>query len=178
MGAEFDDPVMQHAVDTAGLATEVIVTGGVGTGSTRLTAFDAALQDAGIHDANLIRVSSVTPASAETRRPAPRELATEIEPGEYFPAVYAWEATDQSDRSVHAAIAGARLDPGHGINVEDHGIDEERSAVESRCRAMLEEMADRREAAIDGSPWMRYESTTGNEGSEWSAAAAAILYAR
>ncbi len=169
---------MQGRLEAGAVAREILVTGGVGRGSTRLTAFDAALQDAGIHEANLIPVSSITPASAETRYPEPDALAETIRPGEYFPAVYAWEASDEPEDRVHAAVAGARLGAGHGINVEDHGVNERPTEVEPRCRRMLGEMADRRDTSIDGDPWIRLETTRVAGDADWAAAVAAILYAR
>lgn len=166
----------QHVIPET-TAQLVLVTGGTGFGSTELTAFDAALQDAGIHDANLIRISSITPAGAETQRPAPQELADQIEPGAYIPAVYSWKASEQTGQRVYAAVAGGTLEEGYGINVEDHGIGDEEEVVRERCRTMLEEMAERRGSALSDT-WVRYETLTIPESTDCGAAVAAIVYTR
>jgi len=44
---------------------KILITDGVGTGPTRLAAFDAALQIAGIGDFNLIELSSIVPNGSE-----------------------------------------------------------------------------------------------------------------
>lgn len=168
---------MEQQVVPGTLAKKISVTGGSGTGTTRLTAFDAALQAAGIHNANLIRISSITPTSAETMQPTPRELEEEITPGAYYPAVYTWEASSTSGDLVHAAVAGARLESGYGINIEHHGINEVQDDVQQDCQHMLTEMATRRESPIvDDSVWVHYEPRTVNESDRWHAAVAAILY--
>ena len=46
---------------------EIIVVKGSGIGSTELSAFDAALRDAGIHDHNLITLSSIIPPGVSVR---------------------------------------------------------------------------------------------------------------
>ena len=164
-----------HAL-TGATARSVFITGGTGTGTERLTAFDAALQDAGIHDANLIRISSITPEGAETKQIDGEELARQIEPGAYHPTVYAHETSATSGEQLHAAVAGARLEAGHGINVEHHGVNTDEEVVRETCTSMLHEMAERRDTAIDGSAWVHYESCVVPDGGMWSSAVAAILY--
>lgn len=44
------------------------VSGGVGTGQTALSAFDAALRASGVENFNLVRLSSVIPPTAEVRK--------------------------------------------------------------------------------------------------------------
>jgi len=46
---------------------KIIIVKGSGTGLTELSAFDAALQDAGIHDHNLITLSSIIPPGVPVR---------------------------------------------------------------------------------------------------------------
>lgn len=173
---DYARPMRSHAV-TGATARSVFVTGGTGTGNHRLTAFDAALQAAGIHEANLIRISSVTPASAETKHPTPTELAERIEAGAYHPTVYAQSTSNTPGERVHAAVAGARLEAGHGINVEHHGVNADEAEVRDACANMIEEMAARRGSTIDGTTWVRYETCTVPDDGAWSGAVAAILYA-
>lgn len=167
---------MRQDVIPGTTATNVLVTGGTGAGSTELTSFDAALQAAGIHDANLIRISSITPAGATTKRSTPSDLVDRIEPGAYYPAVYSWNASDTPGDTVYAAVAGATLEAGYGINVEDHGTDVNEERVRGRCRTMLEEMAERRNTTVDGDIWVHDERRTIEDTDGWGAAVAAMLY--
>ncbi len=59
------DPVAQTAAADDSVALTITVTTGVGVGPTKLAAFDAALLDAGVANFNLIRLSSVIPASSQ-----------------------------------------------------------------------------------------------------------------
>lgn len=168
---------MQQSRLPATEITDVWVTGGTASGRTRLSAFDAALADAGIHNANLVRVSSITPASA-TRHPATArtELSQRISPGQLLPAVYARAENDVSGERLHAAVAGVRLADGYGINVEHHGVGASRAEARSRCEAMLADMAETRGQTMASDVWLRYESCTVPEHTPWGAAVAAIVY--
>lgn len=157
--------------------TDVWVTGGTASGRTRLSAFDAALADAGIHNANLVHVSSITPASAKRHSDTGRTVLTErISPGQVLPAVYARAESDVSGERLHAAVAGVRLADGYGINVEHHGVGASREEARARCEAMLADMAETRGQPMASEVWLRYESCTVPEDTAWGAAVAAIVY--
>lgn len=159
------------------LATRILVTGGSATAGTRLTAFDAALFEAGLHDANLLSISSIVPADATVDRIDDRSaVAAAIEPGAYLPTVYAFAASDEPGDRVHAAVAGARLDTGYGVNVEHHGTNEDPSAVRDTCEAMLAEMASVRDATLTDEIWYRIETAQVPDGGEWTGAVAAMAY--
>src|SRR5579872_6959074 len=90
---------------------KIILSTGAGTGSTRLSAFDAALHDAGVFNYNLIHLSSVIPQNAnivkEKFHTKPGEhghklycVIAEIrssEKGKYIGAALGWYQT-QSDK--------------------------------------------------------------------------------
>lgn len=157
--------------------SELWITGGTATAAHRLSAFDAALEAAGIHNANLIRVSSITPASATTRSPeASSDLRDRIQPGSMIPAVYARAESDSAGEQVYAAVAGVRLEDGYGINVETHGTNDARAEVRSRCERLLAEMADTRDQQMAGDPWLHFESQRVPRDDGWGAATAAIVY--
>lgn len=158
--------------------SEVWVTSGTGTGRSQLTAFDAALADAGLHNANLVSVSSITPAKA-SRHTAddPADLAKRITPGAVVPVVYAHAESRERDKAPYAAVAGVRLADGYGINVEAHGTDGDREEVTDQCESMLAEMARTRGDAFDSSMWVRYESANPPEEEDtWRSAVAALVY--
>ena len=52
----------------------IYVSSGIGYGQTKLAAFDAALNEAGIANFNLIKLSSVIPPKVRSLRPQPRKL--------------------------------------------------------------------------------------------------------
>ncbi len=156
---------------------EVWVTGGTGRGETPLVAFDAALADAGIHNANLIRVSSITPDGVTRHDGEPAAaLAQRITPGAFIPAVYAHAESGLPGEQVYAAVAGMTLEDGYGINVEDAGVGDDRDAVRDRCTAMLEEMASTRDRTPTADIWLRYESAQVPPEGTVTSAVAALLY--
>lgn len=159
------------------LATRVTIAGGTGTADSQLTAFDAALYDAGLHDANLLAISSIVPADAVVIDADDRTAVERvIEPGAFVPAVYAFEASDRPGDRVHAAVAGARLEAGYGINVEHHGVNEDTHLVRQTCEAMLEEMATVRRTALTDDAWFRCEAVEVPDDGRWAGAVAAMAY--
>ena len=159
------------------LAERAVFTGGTATGGTDLTAFDAALQAAGIHNANLLSISSVLPESAtvEVKR-APEHVESLITPGGFYPTVYTAETSDQTNETVYATVAGCEFASGYGINVERHGTNRNREEVRDECERMLEEMAANRDETLASDVWFRYEATSVPTGDEWACAVAAVLY--
>ena len=157
----------------------LLITGGSGSGTTELTAFDAALADAGIHNANLIRVSSITPATATTHISRADTVESAITPGEFVPVVYArCQSCDPGD-TICAAVAGATLEEGYGVNVEHHERNTTSSAVEKACLSKLDELAAIRESSISADPWVHSIETNvppSNEAERWYCAVAAIVY--
>lgn len=113
----------------------ITVTSGVGTGSTSLAAFDAALREAGIADYNLIPLSSVIPARAIVQRKpfAPRRSS-------YGDRLYVVIARGETATAGEAAWAGLgwtqELETGRGLFVELHGAS--RRAVENDISATLQ----------------------------------------
>ena len=96
---------------------------GTGSGRTRLSAFDAALRDAGVADFNLIVLSSVIPRGAKVVVGGDGPIA-----GGYGDRLYVVMATETADEPGTAAWAGLGWvqDGGdrRGLFVEHHGDDE------------------------------------------------------
>ncbi len=167
---------MQRGSPPRQIAEQLWLTGGAATGRTKLGCFDASLQEAGVHNANLIRVSSIVPAQASVAPLDPQSNELDIEPGTYLPAVYAFAASDEPGESVHAAVAGARLAEGYGINVEHHGRDMEQVDVRELCEDMIAEMAANRNAMLTEEQWFEYKQTTVPSDGQWGGAVAAMVY--
>jgi arginine decarboxylase len=91
------------------------IVAGTATGPTPLAAYDAALADAGVHNYNLVRLSSVIPADATIERVG---TAGDLgPPGERLSVVEA-SADATGLATVSAALAWARADSGPGVFYE------------------------------------------------------------
>jgi arginine decarboxylase len=103
---------------------KIFVTSGIGTGPTTLSAFDAALNHAGIANYNLIRLSSVIPPKAtiiSQATPIPRDIM----PGEWGDKLYVVMAEQRVDTPNAEAWAGIGWvqdeESGRGLFVEHEG---------------------------------------------------------
>jgi len=102
---------------------------GTATGPTALAAYDAALAEAGVHNYNLITLSSVIPdgPAIELTETAP-DLGP---PGEALEVVQS-AATADPGGSVAAGIGWARSEEGPGIFYEVDGTSEDAVRMEIR----------------------------------------------
>ncbi|WP_181684969.1 pyruvoyl-dependent arginine decarboxylase [Halorhabdus salina] len=115
------------------------IVSGTGTGPTPTAAYDAALAAAGVHNYNLITLSSVIPANATI------EVGVDVpDLGPAGQGLYVVEAEATTDSGEAAAAIGwAREPEGPGIFYEVSGTDEQ--AVQNDVRAGLEAGRDLRE---------------------------------
>lgn len=115
---------------------------GLGTGPTELAAFDAALQDAGIADFNLIRMSSVIPPGSVVREVSGSQQL----PGHHGDLLYCVYASAYASSPGAEAWAGvawsSRQHDRAGLFVEHHGASE--IAVRQDLDATLEDLGRRR----------------------------------
>ncbi len=99
---------------------------GVGTGPTKLGAFDAALNDAGVANYNLIRLSSVIPPKTKIEQ---SERALNDLPGDWGDRLYVVMAEMRVDTPNEEAWAGIGWvqdkESGRGLFVEHEGYSEE-----------------------------------------------------
>jgi arginine decarboxylase len=122
-------------------ALTIQITTGMGTGPTKLAAFDAALADAGIANFNLIYLSSVIPTGAEivVAEPPGRACVT----GNWGDRLYVVMAQKRVDAFHEQAWAGVgwvqEPESGRGLFVEHTGANEEQ--VRSDIRASLAALA-------------------------------------
>ena len=123
------------------MGMKIKVTSAVGTGPTPLAAFDAALQNAGIENYNLIPLSSVIPTSAEIER---TRFSTPV--SEYGHRLYV--VMSQHDALVAGEEAWAGLgwtqedETGRGLFVELHGTS--KRSVDNAIESTLESMKQSR----------------------------------
>ncbi|WP_135663820.1 pyruvoyl-dependent arginine decarboxylase [Halorhabdus rudnickae] len=120
------------------MGTIRIVTGS-GRGPTPTAAYDAALAAAGVHNYNLVTLSSVIPADAKIER-----VGTAPDLGPAGQGLYVVEAAETTDAGEAAAAIGwTRESDGPGIFYEVSGANDER--VRADVRAGLAAGRDLRE---------------------------------
>jgi len=158
----------------------VVLTSGTGEGSTALTAFDDALHAAGVHNANIIQVSSIIPPVAElTVEPNRTELIDEIEIGGLHPMVIADVRADSEDgvpgEQFAAAVGAGWLNDGYGINVEAHDFETDAATLQQDCQEMLSELADIRDAELQSTNSVVAANRVPESGATAAVAAAVYL---
>jgi arginine decarboxylase len=84
---------------------KIYVAPGIGTGPTKLSAFDAALNDAGVANYNLLRLSSVVPPET-TVIPLDKRIPSEHMPGGWGDRLYVVMAEERVDTPNTEAWAG------------------------------------------------------------------------
>ena len=133
------DPSPPH--DRAGLTRLVIrVSGGAGTGPTRLAAFDSALHAAGVADYNIVRLSSVIPAHAVVRE-VPGDDQVKGAQGDVAYCVYAAAYASTPGEQAWAGMAWAMHQDGSGAGLfVEHSAASE-SVVRRDLDATIETMS-------------------------------------
>ena len=120
---------------------KITVTAGRGEGPTTLSAFDSALKAAGIHNYNIIKLSSVIPPESvvvvEKWKNSPSEH------GKKLYTVLAEIRSDILGRSIAAGIGWYQTKDGRGVFAEHHDIIESLNTKEAE-----ENVAKKIEATI------------------------------
>lgn len=103
---------------------KIFITSGTGEGRTDLSAFDAALFEAGIGDVNLLQLSSIIPPGVEV---VENGSSVKSDFGDRLFAVYASHTEDQEGLSAWAGIGWriAKDGSGKGLFVEHHAGSED-----------------------------------------------------
>ncbi len=116
---------------------KIRLTSGIGTGPTKLAAFDAALNHAGVANYNLIRLSSVIPPLSEVEI---HDKALPEVPGEWGDRLYIVMADARVDTPNTEAWAGIGWvqdkESGKGLFVEHEG--KSKTTVEEDIRQSLQ----------------------------------------
>ena len=116
------------------------VVAGTGEGETSLGAFDAALADAGIHNYNLVTLSSVIPADADVIVEGPHERRWEV--GELVGVVLSENESTVTGETIAAGLGWAEAAEG-GVFFE--ATAESRTNVESLVTRGIETAKSTRE---------------------------------
>lgn len=133
---------------------EIKVVCGVGSGRTILSAFDAALKDAGVYNYNLITLSSIIPPNSVVSKIKRYETPQE----EYGHKLYVIKAeirSEEAGKFIAAGLGWYQLTDGKGVFVEHEIKGETRIAVKSeinlRIKNSLKDLAKFRRIRFDGS---------------------------
>lgn len=143
---------------------------GTGRGPTELSAYDAALADAGVEDYNLLRLSSVIPAG-----PSIEEVGTAPDLGPAGEGLYVVEASARGDTGTQSAVlAWARSEEGPGVFYETHGSDPVED-VRAEAAAGIEAGIDLRDREY-GEPRFRGVTIDADAGPGYAAAVTIAAY--
>ena len=116
------------------------ITPGIGTGPTKLAAFDAALNHAGIANYNLLRLSSVIPPETKVTVHEDGPISAKIMPGGWGDRLYVVMAEERVETPNEEAWAGIgwvqEKVSGKGLFVEHEGNSE--SSVRRDIQQSLE----------------------------------------
>lgn len=147
---------------------------GHATGPTALSAYDAALAAANVHNYNLISLSSVIPADATIERV---DAAPDLGPaGEGLHVVQSHEIVEpDSDDPAVAGVGWLRSESGRGIFYEVSGTD--RDSVVAAIRDGLSAGRELRDWAFHDEPQIQIE-TADPDPDEHAAAVVVAAYGR
>lgn len=132
----------------------IVISSGEGSGGTTLSAFDAALADAGIANLNLLCLSSVIPPRTRVRcgsRTDALAAFPEVAWGDRLYCVLAESRADRPGQEAWAGIGWWQDDDGRGVFVEHHGHDE--AEVTSDLECSLRECVARRGRCLERGRW-------------------------
>lgn len=122
---------------------DIKVVSGIGKGKTTLSAFDAALKEAGVYNYNLITLSSIIPPGSKVTRIDKFETP----PEEYGYRLYVIKAevrSEEAGKYISAGLGWYQLKDNKGVFVE-HEIKGEtkvavKSEIETRIRNSLKDL--------------------------------------
>lgn len=115
---------------------------GSGEGKCKLTAFDAALLDAGAGNLNLIKVSSILPQGACFKQ------RLEIPPGSLVPTAYGSISSSRAGEEIAVAVAvGVPVGDTYGVIME-HAASGSKEQIEAQIHLMVEEAFSKRQLLL------------------------------
>lgn len=149
---------------------QIRVAWGTGRGPTRLSAYDAALAEAGVHDYNLIELSSVIPADASVE-----EVGTAPDLGPGGNGLHVVEASAVGSRGPQSAVLAWAYSPdGPGLFYEA-GASEPVDAVVDEALTGVEAGVELRERPY-GEPETRAVTVDADDVEGYAAAVAIAAY--
>ena len=127
------------------MENKIYLVKGLGKASTKISAFDEALHDAGIMNMNLVYLSSVIPKGKEIVYKGKYDLPIEV--GQIQPVVMACITASTGDH-ISAGLGWRCAEEG-GVFVEVHGrFDEEK--CQKHVQKSVEELCERRRLYVFG----------------------------
>ncbi len=109
---------------------------GVGSGRTTLSAFDAALKDAGVYNYNLITLSSIIPPGSIVSK-MKRYNSPHAEYGHKLYVIKAEIRSEEAGKFIAAGLGWYQIEDGRGMFVEHEIKGETRLAVESEIESRI-----------------------------------------
>jgi arginine decarboxylase len=116
---------------------KISVVASVGEGTTLLSSFDAALNNAGVSNYNLIPLSSVIPPNAEVV-PVENFLTPDSEWGHKLYVVKAEMRSQKSKKYIAAGVGWYQLEDGRGLFVEHECLENTKESVESELNFLID----------------------------------------
>ncbi len=116
---------------------KIEVVKGAGEASTPLSAFDAALNDAGVCNYNLITLSSVIPPGTKVIK-TDRYETPDAHWGYKLYCVMAEERCDRTGKYIAAGVGWYQLDDGRGLFVEHHMVGDTQAVVDNTIKLRIE----------------------------------------
>jgi len=115
-----------------GITMTIYITTGKGHGKTLISAFDAALKNAGVYNYNLIQLSSIIPPSSLIK--IGKYKAEPLSYGDRLFIVKAEYRSRESGKYIGAAIGWYQFSDGRGVFAEHEEIGETKEAVRSNLK--------------------------------------------
>jgi len=138
-----DDIIIYYRTDLRGAdldenmaSLNIQITSSIGEGSTLLSAFDSALQNAGVSNYNLIRLSSIIPPHSKIEKSS-RYQTPPSEFGHKLYVVMADVRSSKVGKFIGAGIGWYQLEDKRGFFVEHEAIGSTRLAVESELNSRI-----------------------------------------
>lgn len=130
---------------------EINIVKGAGEGCTAKSAFDSALLDAGIHNYNIIGLSSVIPKGTKIIELDKIEDEKKEEFGDKLYVVMSKNISHKTNEHIFAGIGWVQYYGGKGLFVEQKGSSYEE--VEVNIMHSLREMIKRRDFPVEKIKW-------------------------
>lgn len=134
------------------LSMKIQIVSAAGEGSTLLSAFDSALQNAGVSNYNLIRLSSVIPPKSTVEK-ITQYNTPESEFGNKLYVVMADSRSNKAGKFIASGVGWYQLEDNRGFFVEHEAIGETKlsaqTEITSRIKNTLIDMCKFRKIAFD-----------------------------
>ena len=121
---------------------QISIASGVGTGQTKMSAFDAALWDAGIANFNLLKLSSVIPENSQITESKKLDIDPNKDFGKRLYVVLSEKRESEKGREAWAGLGWVQREDGRGLFVEQEGA--QKAEVIRLIKETLEDMTKTR----------------------------------